>query len=250
MRKIKLKYICNRFTRLQIRSAYDKIIPMRMHKKSHLEERMKDCGDIVTVADLSDKNMKRAADKPEYLPLEKIFKRSAPLRLEIGCGKGKFVCETAAAEPDCDFVAVEKISNVLIEALERAKAENLTNVYFLNCAAEVLEKYFERETVDIIYLNFSNPLPKEGYKKQRLTHPRFLEIYKRILKSGGKIIQKTDDRDFYLFSLESYKSAGFKIAEVCEDLASFPVAGDVETEHEKRFKEQGKPIFRIVAEVV
>lgn len=220
---------------------------MRMHKKSHLEERIQACSDIVTVADMSEKNMQVAAQIPRLLPLERIFGNKNPVRLEIGCGKGKFICENAAKNPEINFIAVEKISNVLIEALERAKAENLKNVYFLNCAAEVLKSYFESQSVSIIYLNFSNPLPKKGYTKQRLTHPKFLEIYKYLLFEGGKIIQKTDDRDFYLFSLESYKSENFKIVETCEDLAANPVLGDVETEHEKLFKTRGKPIYRIVA---
>ncbi|MDE7330233.1 MAG: tRNA (guanosine(46)-N7)-methyltransferase TrmB, partial [Clostridia bacterium] len=119
--------------------------------------------------------------------------------------------------------------------------------YFLNCAAEVLQKYFKDGSVSLIYLNFSNPLPKEGYKKQRLTHPRFLSIYKGLLKKGGKIIQKTDDYGFFLFSLESFNQAGFKITERCEDYKGS--AGDVETEHERKFKEQGKKIYRAIAEV-
>lgn len=220
---------------------------MRMHKKGHLEDRIDACLDILTVADLSDKNMKSAAEKKEYLDFEKIFKNSNPVHLEIGCGKGKFVVEMAKANPDINFVACEKISNVLIDACERVKAEGLENVYFLNCAAEVLAKYFKPKTVSKIYLNFSNPLPKEGYKKQRLTHPRFLEIYKQILIDGEEIIQKTDDRAFYEFSLESYRECGFKIISTCEDLASNPVSGDIETEHERLFKGQGKFIFRIVA---
>lgn len=220
---------------------------MRMHKKSHLEERIAACADIVTVADMSQKNMKLAAREKDRLPLVKIFKNGNPVHIEIGCGKGKFVCEKAAANPDVNFIAVEKISNVLIEALERAKAENLKNVYFLNCAAEVLERYFDEGAISTVYLNFSNPLPKEGYKKQRLTHPKFLKIYKYLLPVGGKIIQKTDDRDFYLFSLESYKEEGFEIEEKCEDSAQNPLEGDVETEHEKLFKERGKPIYRIAA---
>lgn len=222
---------------------------MRMHKKGHLEERLEACFDILTVADLTDKNMLRAAGVKEYLDFEKIFKNNNPVHLEIGCGKGKFVCETAAMNPSVNFVACEKISNVLIDACERVKAEKIKNVYFLNCAAEVLSKYFKPHTVDKIYLNFSNPLPKEGYKKQRLTHPKFLEIYRGLLKEGGVIVQKTDERAFYEFSLESYREAGYKIIETCEDLKNNPVDGDVETEHEKLFKQQGKQIYRIVAEV-
>ena len=223
---------------------------MRMHRKPHLDERLLSCGEIVTIANLSDKNMKRAADTKEYLDFEKIFKNSNPVHLEIGCGKGKFVCETAKMNPQINFVACEKISNVIIDACERTIEEGIKNIHFLNCAAEVLEKYFRPRTVEKIYLNFSNPLPKEGYKKQRLTHPRFLRIYREILKENGTIVQKTDDRDFYLFSLESYSQAGYKIVETCEDLKNNPVEGDVETEHEKLFKSQGKPIYRIVAEVL
>ena len=222
---------------------------MRMHRKPHLDERLLSCGEIVTIADLSDKNMKSASKVKEYLNFKEIFLSDNPVHLEIGCGKGKFVVETALLNPDINFVACEKISNVIIDACERTIAEGIKNIHFLNCAAEVLEKYFPPRTVEKIYLNFSNPLPKEGYKKQRLTHPRFLEIYRRILKKGGQIVQKTDDRDFYLFSLESYKEGGFEIKETCEDLKNNPVEGDIETEHEKLFSSQGKPIYRIVAEV-
>ncbi len=222
---------------------------MRMHRKPHLDERLSACGKILTVADLTDKNMLRAAGEKQYLDCIKIFGNDNPVHLEIGCGKGKFVAETAKLNPDINFVACEKISNVIIDACERVIAEGITNVYFLNCAAEVLAKYFIPRSVEKIYLNFSNPLPKEGYKKQRLTHPRFLDIYREILKEGGLIVQKTDDGDFYRFSLESFKEAGYKVIETCEDLASNPVAGDVETEHERLFKSRGKPIYRIVAEV-
>ena len=221
---------------------------MRMHKKSRLEERVEACGDIVKVADLSDKNMKRAALTPEYIPFTDIFGNNNPIYLEIGCGKGKFVCEMAKKLPDINFVAVEKISNVLIEALERVKAENIKNVYFLNCAAEVLPKYFPQGSVDRIYLNFSNPLPKEGYKKQRLTHPRFLSIYKGLLKKDGYILQKTDDEAFYKFSVESYNEAGFKVFSACENYL-LTEKEDVEPEHERRFKDMGKHIFRVVVKV-
>ncbi len=221
---------------------------MRMHKKSRLEERIAECGDIVKIADLSDKNMKRAALTPEYMPFNEIFGNDNPVYLEIGCGKGKFVCEMAEMLPEVNFVACEKISNVLIEALERAKKENLHNVYFLNCAAEVLAKYFPQGSVERIYLNFSNPLPKEGYKKQRLTHPRFLSIYGGILKKGGLIVQKTDDEDFYKFSLESYKEAGFEELSACENYL-LTEKEDVETEHERRFKDMGKRIFRVAVRI-
>ena len=215
-----------------------------MHKKAHLEDRVEACADIVTVADLSDKNMKRAAGIKEHLDFNKIFKNLNPVHLEIGCGKGRFVCEKAKLFPNINFLACEKISNVLIEALEAVKDSGLKNVYFLNCAAEVLPKYIPDGSIERIYLNFSNPLPKEGYKKQRLTHPKFLNIYSKFLVDGGEIIQKTDDGNFYLFSLESLKESGFEIISVDEDYKGSE--GDIETEHEKKFKDEGKNIYRIV----
>ena len=217
---------------------------MRMHKKAHLEERIEACADIVTVADLSDKNMKRAATVKEELDFSKLFGNDNPVCLEIGCGKGKFVCGMAKKLPNINFLACEKISNVLIEALEATKSEGLNNIHYLNCAAEVLQKYIPEGSIERVYLNFSNPLPKEGYKKQRLTHPKFLQVYSRLLVNGGEIIQKTDDRDFYLFSLESYKESGFEIISVDENYTGSDC--DEETEHERKFKDEGKNIYRII----
>lgn len=245
---IKIKLIRAFFT-CNIRGAYGKILRMRMHRKSHLDERLASCGDILTVADLADKNMKNAAAQRDELDYKKIFGNDNSVRLEIGCGKGKFVCELAARTPEVNFIAVEKISNVLIEAAERARAENLHNVHFINSAAEVLPRYISEGSVEIIYLNFSNPLPKLGYAKQRLTHPRFLEEYKKLLKAGGRIIQKTDDGDFYAFSLESYALCGYRIVESCEDLHALADPENIVTEHEKRFSDMGKNIYRIIAEI-
>ena len=111
-----------------------------MHKKGHLEERLAACGDILTMADLCQKNMKLAAERKEYLSLEKIFGNDNEVHLEIGCGKGAFVNTMAQLHPDVNFVAVEKISNVLIEACEQTLSCGLANVHYLNCAAEVLPK--------------------------------------------------------------------------------------------------------------
>lgn len=199
------------------------------------------------MSDLSERNMAHAAELRDNMNFEEIFGNGNPVRLEIGCGKGKFICETAALNPDVNFVACEKISNVLIDACERALSDGLKNVHFLNCAAEVLERYIPAHSAEKIYLNFSNPLPKEGYKKQRLTHPKFLKIYRELLKEGGTVAQKTDDGDFYAFSLASYAECGCEIIRCCEDLASHPIEGDVETEHERLFKSRGKRIYYIEA---
>lgn len=222
---------------------------MRMHRKTNLDARLAACADVLTVADLSEKNMKKAAQNQNFLNLQKLFGNDNPLRVEIGCGKGKFVCELALRNPQINFVAVEKISNVLVEACEAAKKLNLKNVHFLNCAAEVLPSYLPKDSTEIIYLNFSNPLPKLGYAKQRLTHGRFLQEYKSFLKRDGTIIQKTDDGDFYEFSVQSYKENGYEVLETCEDLAALNDGDNIVTEHERHFMDMGKNIYRVVAKL-
>ena len=172
---------------------------MRMHRKPHLDRRLLSCSDILLVPEITDKNMKNAVKEKEYLNFSQIFGNENNIELEIGCGFGSFVCELAKRNPNTNYIAVEKISNVVVSAAERAKREGIKNVFFLNCAAEVLPKYIPDGIIKKIYLNFSTPLPKLGYAKQRLTHPRFLEEYKLLLEKGGIISQKTDDRDFYLF---------------------------------------------------
>ena len=218
-----------------------------MHKKSHLEDRLAACGGILTVADMTQKNMKLAARERDLLSFKDIFGNNSPVHLEVGCGKGGFVNAMAELHPGVNFLAVEKISNVMIEACESALARGVANVHFLICAAEVLQKYIPEGSIARIYLNFSNPLPKQGFVKQRLTNPRFLEIYRSLLKEGGEIWQKTDDEAFFDYSLESYAGCGFKVTSVCRDLAAHPFEGNVVTEHEARFMAEGKKIFRAVA---
>ncbi len=222
---------------------------MRMHKKSHLEERLENCLDVLTMADLTNKNMKTSVNDKAYLDLQAIFGNTNPVHVEIGCGKGRFVLEMAKRHPEINFIALERVSNVIICGCEELKELKLNNVHFICCTAEVLLKYFKEHSVGRIYLNFSNPLPKLGYIKQRLTHPKFLAIYKELLIDGGTIWQKTDNEDFFNFSLESYREVGFKILSECRDLKSNPFDGNVITEHEERFMRQGLPIFRAEVQV-
>ncbi len=219
-----------------------------MRRKNNLDKRLSGFGTLLTAADLSEKDMRVAAGIKDYIDYKAIFGNENPVYLEIGCGKGGFICGLAGRERNINFLACEKISNVLIVALERAKAEGLENIHFFNCAAQVLERYIPERSVAKIYLNFSDPLPKEGYKKQRLTHPRFLERYKKLLIDGGEIVQKTDNPELYEFSLESYAQSGYEILFKSEDWDSV-ANGDVETEYERHFKEQGKKIHRIIARV-
>ncbi len=220
-----------------------------MRRKHNLDDRMEKCSDMLFVPVLEDKNMKNAAKLKEYKNFAEIFGNGNPIELEIGCGFGSFVCAKAQRCKDINFIAVEKVSNVVVSAVERAVSEGLTNVYFLNCSAEILPKYIQDKTVERLYLNFSTPLPKLGYAKQRLTHPKFLSLYSKLLKDGGEIIQKTDDEGFYKFSLESFKGSGYDIVETCEDLTALADPENIVTEYEKKFIESGKKIFRIIAKL-
>lgn len=225
----------------------DKILVMRMHRKPHLDRRIDGCSDILFVPKLENKNMKLAAQQKEYLNFSQLFGNDNPVELEIGCGFGSFICTLAKRNPNVNYIAVEKISNVVISAAEKVKNEGLTNVYLLNCAAEILPRYIPDGAISKIYLNFSTPLPKLGYAKQRLTHPRFLQIYNTLLCDGGIITQKTDDGDFYRFSLEGYTACGYKIVQSCEDLKSLADPENIVTEYEQKFMDCGKNIYRIIA---
>ena len=208
---------------------------MRMRKKKNCDARMESCADIW---------VKNPEDNKGRW--HEIFGNNNAVHIEIGCGKGGFVTGMAKLHPNTNFIAVEKVSNVIITACESAKAEGLKNVHFINCPAEVLPRYIPEGSIERIYLNFSDPVPKLGYAAQRLTAPRFLSLYKNILKAGGEIWQKTDNEDFFDFSLEMYSQCGYSVLQVCRDLAANPFEGNVVTEHEKKFMDEGRTIFRAV----
>ena len=207
---------------------------MRMRARGHLEERLNDCKDI-TLENFNDS--------------AREFVGSKPLHIEIGCGKGNFITETARINPDICYIAIEKVSNVIILAMEKVKEAELENVRFIRGNFQMLAETFPDGCVDRIYLNFSDPWPKKGYAKRRLTHGGFLELYKRILKKGGEICFKTDNRTLFDYSLESFPESGFELSEVTFDLHNSDFEGNIMTEYEKRFSDEGVPICRLVAKV-
>ncbi len=220
---------------------------MRMRKKKHLEERLQAVSDILFVSDIEDRNFNTAIKEKEYIDLVDWFKREAPLYLEIGCGKGKFACEYAKSHPEINLIAVEKSGNVLVEACETAKKEGIDNLRFIKCGAEYLPKYLKDSSVERIFLNFSCPFPKAAYASHRLTHEKFLKIYKRIMKKGAEIHQKTDNMHFFEFSLEHLSKSGFALKNVSLDLHNSDFPENIETEYEHRFSSLGQPIYRLEA---
>jgi len=172
--------------------------------------------------------------------------RATELHVELGCGKGQFTVETAKNELDALLVALEKISNVLVIALERTEREQLQNVRYLNKLADYLDEYFSDDEVARIYINFCDPWPANRHKKRRLTGEPFLELYKKVLRSGGEIHFKTDNLPLFEFSLLEFERCGFTLSEVTYNLHENGTVG-VMTDYEKRFHEQGLPINRCVA---
>ena len=219
---------------------------MRMRRKKHLEDRLAECGDMIIYMDREDRNY-QVKDTKDMLDPAALFGREAPLELEIGCGKGQFICELAAREPGKNFLAVEKASNVIVDAAAKAIAAGLTNVRFMRGGAEYLQSYIPEHSVSRIYLNFSCPFPKKSYAAHRLTHHRFLEIYKTLMLPGAEIHQKTDNRGFFEFSLEEFSQNGWKLKNISLDLHASDFEGNIVTEYEKRFSEQGFPIYRLEA---
>lgn len=181
---------------------------------------------------------------------KEIFGNDHPLYIEIGMGKGKFIMELARRNPQNNYVGIEKYSSVLIRALEKMEQEEapLPNLYFVRMDAEAIVKVFAPGEVQGIYLNFSDPWPKDRHAKRRLTSPEFLRRYDQILASEGRIEFKTDNRALFDFSLESVKEAGWKLDAVTCDLHRDETlnAGNIMTEYEERFSAQGNPIHKMV----
>ncbi len=226
---------------------------MRMRKKRNFEERMAACGDLLLAQGANGiLNMKEAAENYRALiDFSAAFgqtRANLPVALEIGCGKGGFVLALAKAQPNVNYLALEKMSNVILTPMEEVKKGGVENIRFLNIRAECIPCYIPEGSLDVIYLNFSTPLPKLGYATQRLTHRNFLETYKKLLKKGGRIVQKTDDREFFDFSLEEYAFCGFALEQVCYDLhAQGNPDWNIVTEYEAKWVERGLPIHRVEA---
>jgi tRNA (guanine-N7-)-methyltransferase len=173
---------------------------------------------------------------------------NAPLFLELGCGKGRFAIETARRNPDVCFIALEKEESVILDAIEAAGAEGLTNVFFLCADVVLLKNYFAPEEVDRIFIHFCDPWSKKNKPKRRLTYREFLETYKLLLKPAGDIHFKTDDERLFVFSLAEFDRAGFGVCNVTDDLhASCWNDGNIRTEFEEKFAGQGIAIHRAEA---
>ncbi len=176
------------------------------------------------------------------------FKNENPIHIEIGMGKGKFILEMAERNPEINYIGIEKYSSVLVRAVEKTENFEGENLRLIRMDAEEIEEVFAPEEVDRIYLNFSDPWPKDRHAKRRLTSVRFLERYDHILAPDGRIMFKTDNRDLFDFSLEQIKEAEWILENYTYDLHNSEFnEGNVMTEYEEKFSAKGNPICRLTA---
>lgn len=178
-----------------------------------------------------------------------VFGNDHPIHIEIGMGKGRFLMTLAKQNPEINYVGIEKYSSVLLRGLQKMEEEPLENIRFIRMDAENICNVFDQEEVARIYLNFSDPWPKDRHAKRRLTSRQFFARYDRILKKDGVVEFKTDNVGLFDFSLEEVKEANWTLDKYTRDLHHniSMNEGNVMTEYEERFSSMGNPIHKLIA---
>lgn len=178
-----------------------------------------------------------------------LFGNENPIRIEVGMGKGRFIMEMAALHPEINYIGIERYSSVLLRALQKREQIELPNIYFMCIDARELAEVFAPGEADRIYLNFSDPWPKDRHARRRLTSPDFMKVYDKVLAPDGLVEFKTDNQDLFTYSLEAIPEAGWKIDAFTRDLHHNDemVQGNVMTEYEMKFSELGNPICKLIA---
>ena len=172
-----------------------------------------------------------------------VFQNTLPIHVEIGVGKGQFITEMAKQNPEVNFVGIELAKSVIVTAAEKVLDAGVENVFLMRENAEDILDIFGEEEIEALYLNFSDPWPKNRHEKRRLTFCTFLDKYRHILEADGKIMMKTDNPSLFEYSLVSFSKTGMVLEEVEMNLHQTPHAEHVMTEYEERFTRQGKAIF-------
>ena len=177
-----------------------------------------------------------------------VFGNDHPIHIEVGMGKGQFIIEMARRNPEVNYIGIEKYSSVLVRAVEKLEDFEQNNLRLIRMDAENIEEVFDKDEVDRIYLNFSDPWPKDRHAKRRLTSTRFLERYNNILTPEGRVMFKTDNKDLFDFSLEQVEEAGWILENHTYDLHHSEYNEEnVMPEYEEKFSAKGNPICRLVA---
>ncbi|PKH08699.1 tRNA (guanosine(46)-N7)-methyltransferase TrmB [Planomicrobium sp. MB-3u-38] len=178
------------------------------------------------------------------------FGNSNPLHIEAGSGKGRFITGMAMANPDINYIGIELFDSVIVTALQTTlEQENgIPNLRLLRVNAQEMESFFEKNEVDRLYLNFSDPWPKTRHAKRRLTHESFLKLYETVLPKNGEIHFKTDNRGLFEYSLTSISEYGMLLKDVSLDLHANEPEWNIMTEYEEKFMKKGQPIYRMEAQ--
>ena len=205
---------------------------MRMRKKPNVGPRMEACSPVW----IRDPEQRKGSWRS-------LMPGARELRVEVGCGKGKFTVETAAAEPDVLIIAIERVREALVMAMEKTMAAELKNVFFVSMDVAQIEEFFVPGEIDLLYINFCDPWPRSKNAKRRLTYHTFLEKYKKVIRPGGQIHFKTDNAKLFAWSLEEFAACGLTVRNVTDDLhADGPVG--IMTGYEEKFYALGTPIHR------
>lgn len=185
---------------------------------------------------------------------KEFFGNDNPIRIEIGMGKGQFIESLAAKNPDINYIGIERYDTVILKAIKKREAfekegADLSNLTFISIDARLLADVFAPGEVDRIYLNFSDPWPKDRQANRRLTSPVFMKTYREFLKPDGQLEFKTDNMGLFDYSLESVPASGWRLTQVTRDLhhdASMN-EGNIMTEYEEKFSAKGNPIYKLIA---
>ena len=179
---------------------------------------------------------------------DSVFGNRNPIHIEVGMGKGRFIMELAQRNPQINYIGIERYSTVLLKALQKREQLPVSNICFMCIDAKELGEIFEKGEVEKIYLNFSDPWPKDRHAKRRLTSPQFMAVYDQVLAEDGDVEFKTDNRGLFDYSLESIPAAGWTVKAHTFDLHHSDMAeGNVMTEYEIKFSAKGQPICKLVA---
>ncbi|MBR6712655.1 MAG: tRNA (guanosine(46)-N7)-methyltransferase TrmB [Selenomonadaceae bacterium] len=206
---------------------------MRLRKKPHTDEKLKQFADFVTGGDV-----------------QSIIKNSTrELYVELGTGKGDFITQIAERNPQINFIGLEVEATCVLAAARKVREHNLSNVRLIVFDVANIAELFAEHEVDRLYINFCDPWPKKRHAKRRLTNARFLELYKKILKRGGEIFFKTDNRGLFDYSLEQFALAELEVRDVTNDLHAEEPPDNIRTEYENKFSAAGVPINFCIARV-
>ena len=173
---------------------------------------------------------------------KELFNNDNPIHIEIGMGKGDFIIGMAKMHPNINFIGIEMYDSVIVKAVNKLEPEEINNIKLIRMDARLIEDVFDKE-IDLIYLNFSDPWPKNRCAKRRLTHERFLNRYEKIFNNKKIIYMKTDNVDLFTFSIESLSEFGYKLKNISLDLHNSDFEGNIMTEYEKKFSDKGNKIY-------